>query len=97
MNRAKQILIGVSTSPKVVASARAFALYALPIAIQLLVGYLAGLTDPRWLGVPLASTVLIRAVGEALIDQLQKPQQNAVNPPPVAGSGDGNPAGNGIP
>ena len=87
MDWLKHVIVGVGKDPKVVAAARAFALYALPIAVQLAVGYLAGLTDQRWLGVPLASTFLIRAVGEALIDQLQKPQQNAVNPPPVAGGG----------
>lgn len=93
MDELKRLLVGVGYSPKVVAAARAFALYAVPIGLQLLIGYLAGLSDPKWLGVPLASIPFIRAVGEALIDQLRKPDQNAINPPPVAGSGGGNPAG----
>lgn len=88
MDALKRLIIGVGHSPKVVATARGLLLYALPIGLQLLVGYLAGLTDPKWLGVPLASIPFIRAVGEALIDQLQKPEQNVVNPPPVAGGGD---------
>lgn len=87
MDAIKQLIVGVSTSPRVVAAARALLLYAIPILATLLVGYLNTITDPRFYGVALACVPFVRALAEGLIDQIRKPDQNAVNPTPVAGGG----------
>jgi hypothetical protein len=92
MQRVKAMLVGVGYSPKVVAAVRGFLLYAIPIGVPILVAYLSGLRDPKWLGLPLALVPVVRAVGEAALDQLSKPLQNSPNPPPVAGSGGGDPS-----
>lgn len=88
----KAILVGVATDPVLVGLMRGLLVYILPIASGTLLAYVNGWTDPRLL--PLVPLLIgaIR-VGEARVDKWLKPQQNAVNPPPVAGSGAGNPAG----
>ena len=83
----KRVILGVAYSPRVVAAARALLLYGLPILITLIVGYLNTITDPRFYGIALLCVPLVRAIGEGIIDQL-KPDQNAINPGPVAGGAD---------
>ena len=91
MNRVKQILIGVATDPLVVGVARAALLYLLPIAAAAGLAYVQGWTDPRLVPLVPLLVAFIRAL-ESAVDRSLKPQQNQVNPPPVAGSGGGNPA-----
>lgn len=86
MSELKHFIIGVGHDPKIVGATRAALLYLLPIGVAALVAWLTALHDPRWLW--LATLIpLIRAVEGYAIDQLRKPDQNAVNPPPVAGGG----------
>lgn len=87
LDSAKRLLLGVAHAPSVVASARALVLYALPVALTLIVGYLNTITDPRFYGIALMCVPLVRALGEGLIDGL-KPNQNSVDPGPVAGGAD---------
>lgn len=91
MNRVKQVLIGVATDPAVVGAARALTVYCLPLATAALIAYLSGVRDPRWAGIALAAVPVIRAL-EGAVDRALKRDQNNLNPPPVAGSGGGNPA-----
>lgn len=86
MQAIKAVILGVAFSPKVVASARALVLYALPILVTLLVGYLNTITDPRFYGIALLCVPLVRAIGEGLIDQLGKATQNNIHPLPPAGA-----------
>ncbi len=86
LNSAKRLILGVAYSPNVVASARALVLYALPVAITLIVGYLNTITDPRFYGIALACVPLVRAIGEGIIDQVGKSTQNDVFPNPPAGA-----------
>lgn len=76
MDRLKSILIGVGHAPRVVAATRALVLYALPLALSILVAWLAGLTDPRLLGIPLVTIPLVRALGEAVIDEVHRGGEN---------------------
>lgn len=62
----KRMIIGIGTDPQVVAAARAFALYALPILFGWLVAWLAGVTDPRWAGLTVAAIPLIRVLEGAM-------------------------------
>lgn len=76
MDRLKSILIGIGHAPRVVAAIRALVLYALPLAISILAAWLAGLTDPRLLGIPLVAIPLVRALGEAVIDEVHRGGEN---------------------
>ncbi len=76
MDRLKSILIGIGHAPRVVAATRATILYALPLAIGILAAWLAGLTDPRLLGIPLVAIPLVRAIGEAVIDEVHRSGEN---------------------
>jgi hypothetical protein len=87
----RQILVGVAADPQLVGIMRALVAYIVPIGIGGAVAYVQGWTDPRLL--PLVPLLIgaIRVI-EGRLDGIAKPEQNAVNPPPVAGSGGGNPA-----
>jgi hypothetical protein len=80
------LLVGVGTNPQVVALFRALLAYALPGTVVAATAYINHWTDPRLL--PLVPVLLaaMRAA-EGRLDAWLKPQQNAVNPPPVAGGG----------
>jgi hypothetical protein len=91
MNRVRQVLIGVATDPLIVGAARAALLYLLPIAAAAGLAYVQGWSDPRYLPLVPFLVALIRAF-EAAADKSLKPRQNQVNPPPVAGSGGGDPS-----
>lgn len=80
----KRLVIGVSHDPAVVAAVRALLFYGVPLGGEALIGYLAHLNDPRWLGVAGASIMLIRAL-EGAVDRALKPTQNATYPRPPAG------------
>lgn len=84
MDWLKQVFIGISKDPLVVGAFRAVVLYVLPIGAAAGVAYLNEWTDPRLVPLVPLLVALIRAT-EAAIDRSMKPQQNAVNPPPVAG------------
>lgn len=92
MDGFKRLVIGVGHDPKLVAAVRAFLFYVVPLGTPVLVAWLAGLNDPRYLGIPLALVPVVRAGAEALLDQIRKPDMNQVNPPPIAGSGGPDPA-----
>lgn len=83
MARLKRILIGVSTDPQLVASVRALVLYALPIAAELLIAWLSGISDPRWIGVIPVTVTVIRALEGAVDRALKGPQANDPKPAPV--------------
>lgn len=76
VDRFKAVIVGVGHDPAVVARARAVALYGIPIGVSLLIGWLNHITNPAYYGLVAVLSPLIRAVGEALIDQINKPGQN---------------------
>lgn len=80
MDAIKRAFVGIGTAPAVVAATRALLLYALPLGVVILIGYLNSITDPRYYGLVALATPLIRAVVEAIIDQVKRPA-----PPPDAG------------
>lgn len=86
MYRIKTIIIGIGHDPRVVGAARALTFYALPLVVEWLAGYLAGL-PPQWAAIFVPEIPLIRALEGALLDQLRKPTQNAPFPTPPAGAG----------
>lgn len=87
MSKLRALFVGVARDPLVVGATRAILLYLLPVAVMALVAYVQGWTNPRLVPLIPAAIALIRAL-EAAIDRALKPEQNAVNPPPVAGGGD---------
>lgn len=87
----KELLVGVRTNPQLVALFRALLAYYLPGAIAAIVAYIGHWTDPRLLGLVPFLLGGMRLL-EGRLDAWLKPDQNAVNPPPVAGSGNGDPA-----
>lgn len=84
MNTFKRLLVGVETDPQVVGAFRALFFYALPLGVGALGVFLSGTHDPHWLWL-VACFPLIRATEGYVLDQLQKPSQNATNPAPPAG------------
>lgn len=84
MDWLKRMFIGVAKDPMVVACFRAVVLYVLPIGVAATIAYLNEWTDPHLVPLVPLLIALIRAV-EGAIDRSMKPDQNAVNPPPVAG------------
>lgn len=80
----KRMIIGIGTDPQVVAAARAFAIYALPIFSGWLVAWLAGVTDPRWGGVALAAIPLLRVL-EGAMDRAIKGAAANDHPPAARG------------
>ncbi len=86
MGKIKALIVGIAHDPQFVGAARAFAFYVLPILASLLVGWLSGITDPKWLGVPLAAIPFIRAL-EGALDRVLKSTQNDTYPQPPAGAG----------
>lgn len=84
MSRLKRILVGVSTDPQLVAAVRALLLYLVPVVAELLIAWLAGISDPRWLPVIPATVTAIRVL-EGAVDRALKPTQNAIYPAPPAG------------
>lgn len=80
----RQLLVGVGANPQVVALFRALLAYVLPGAVFSATAYINHWTDPRLL--PLVPILLgLMRAAEGRLDAWLKPQQNAVNPPPVAG------------
>lgn len=71
MSRFKRILIGISTDPQLVAAVRALLLYLVPVVAELVIAWLAGITDPRWLPVIPATVTAIRVL-EGAIDRALK-------------------------
>ncbi|HEY8599127.1 MAG TPA: hypothetical protein VIL85_11895 [Thermomicrobiales bacterium] len=86
MEGLKAVILGVGRSPRVVATGRALLLYAIPILVGLLVGYLNTITNPAYYGLIALATPFIRAVGEGLIDQINKSTMNSAYPRPPAGA-----------
>jgi hypothetical protein len=88
----RQLIVGVEADPQLVGLARALIFYSVPIGLAAATAYLGHWTDPRL--VPLVPVALgaIRIV-ESQFDSWQKPDQNRVDPPPVAGGGDADLAG----
>ena len=80
MQRLKRVLVGIGTDPALVAAVRAALLYCLPIGVELLIGYLTHLTDPRWIGVVAVTVPVIRALEGALDRALKGPGINDVPP-----------------
>lgn len=72
----RDLLVGVGHDPRVVAAFRALVLYVLPVGAELLIGYLTHLNDPALVGVVAVTVPVIRALEGAVIDYLQKPNQN---------------------
>jgi hypothetical protein len=70
------LLIGIGHDPRVVAAFRAFVLYVLPIAVEAAIGYLTHHVGPGLVGVVGVTAMLMRALEGAVIDYLQKPNQN---------------------
>ena len=70
------LLIGIGHDPRVVAAFRAFVLYVLPIATEAGIGYLTHHVGPGLVGVVGVTAMLMRALEGAVIDYLQKPNQN---------------------
>ena len=71
MSKFKRILIGVSTDPQVVAAVRALLLYLVPVVAELVIAWLAGISDPRWLPVIPATVTAIRVL-EGAVDRAIK-------------------------
>ena len=88
----REMLVGVVTDPALVGLFRALLAYTLPIAVAGILAYLGNLRDPRLLGAVPILIGIVRVV-EGKLDQIAKPQSNAIDPPKIAGSGGGNPAG----
>lgn len=91
MSRLKRVLVGVSTDPQVVAAVRALVLYLVPVVAELVIAWLAGITDPRWLPVIPATVTAIRVLEGAVDRALKGPGINDVppttEPTPPAGAG----------
>lgn len=79
----RDVLVGVEKDPKVVAAARALILYLLPIGVEAGAAYLAGwgVASPEFAGMAAGTTILMRAVGEAVIDQLKAQKLGIGNSP----------------
>jgi hypothetical protein len=86
VNQLKALFVGVAKDPLVVGAFRALVLYVLPIGAAAGIAYAQEWTDPRLVPLVPLLVALIRAL-ESAIDRSLKPDQNAVNPPPVAGGG----------
>ncbi len=82
----QQALIGVKVDPQVVGLLRGIVVYFLPIAVASTLVWVRGWTSPILLPIIPTVIALIRLL-ESMIDAHLKPQQNVVNPPPVAGGG----------
>jgi hypothetical protein len=83
----RQLVTGALADPTLVGLMRGLLFYVVPLALGGALAWVGGWTDPRLLPlVPLAGGLIRWAEGR--FDRWQKPQQNAVNPPPVAGGGD---------
>lgn len=81
----KQLLVGIGHDPAVVGAMRALVIYALPVAVGLVVAYLQHVSDPRWMGIAVALVPVLRAV-EGAVDRALRPTQNDVYPRPPAGA-----------
>ena len=83
----KQPVTGALADPTLVGLMRGLLFYVVPLALGGALAWVSGWTDPRLLPlVPLAGGFIRWAEGR--FDRWQKPQQNAVNLPPVAGGGE---------
>ena len=82
----KQAFVGVNVDPRVVGLVRGILLYFLPLGAGAAVVWVQDWTHPML--VPIAGSIigLIR-LSESGIDKWLKPEQNVINPPPVAGGG----------
>lgn len=83
----KRLIVGVGHDPLVVSAVRGLAYVAAPMAIDFAIVYVAHSTNPVLLSLAPSLSGLLRVV-EGAIDRALKPDQNAVNPGPVAGGGD---------
>lgn len=81
-----QTLRGVEVDPRVVGIVRGLALYYLPIGVGALVVWVNGWTHPLLVPAVPGLIALVR-LAESAMDRALKPQQNMINPPPVAGGG----------
>ena len=83
MNKFKAVIVGVSTDPQVVAAVRALLLYLVPVVAELVIAWLAGITDPRWLPVIPATVTAIRVLEGAVDRAIKGPQANNPASPQV--------------
>lgn len=81
----RQIFLGVSRRPAVVAATRALLLYLIPLGVLWAIGYLNSL-GPAYYGLTTLLSPLIRLVGEGLLDEIKKATQNDPRPIPPAGA-----------
>jgi hypothetical protein len=89
--RVRQLLIGVQVPPLVVAWLRRGITGLVALGLAWLGGAL-GVAELREQATIAALSAAAVELGWGLLDQLLKGDQNAVNPPPVAGSGGGDPS-----
>lgn len=69
----RDLVLGIDRDPKVVAAVRAVLLLGVPWAIEAGVAQISGygVAHPAFVGIAGATGLLIRAVGEAALDQLK--------------------------
>lgn len=69
----RDVLVGIEQDPKVVALARMVLLYLLPLGIDAAAAHLAGwgVASPQFATLAATTTLLMRAVGESVIDTLK--------------------------
>lgn len=82
-----RIVKGVTTDPELVGLMRGLLIYVLPSVFALVAAYIADWRDPRLLGIAPIALGFLRWL-ESRMDKALKPQQNDINPPPVAGGGE---------
>ncbi len=77
----RNVLVGIEQDPKMVALARAAVLYLLPLGLDVAAVHLAGwgVASPEFAGLAAATTVLMRAVGESIIDTLKQQKLGIAN------------------
>jgi hypothetical protein len=83
----RDVVVGVSRDPKVVATARMVLLYALPLLIEAGASHLAGwgVASPQYAGMATMTTLAMRAIGESVIDVLKKQKLGIGNRPDATG------------
>jgi hypothetical protein len=87
----RQMVVGVKAPPILVASVRRLLTALGSAAVTAALAWL-GAFETGELAAIAAAAAGVLEVGWGLLDQTLKHDQNAINPPPVAGSGGGNPA-----
>jgi len=83
----KALFVGVGHDPQFVAAFRQFVLYVIPVVVTLGYGYAEQITNPVYYGLAMAFLTFVRSI-EGVLDRVWKRDQNAINPPAVAGGAD---------